>query len=91
MPLSSLSILLAFAFTSAPEFASSDYCSSDSCNNSGLFYLIEYDCSIVVPVQLACMLPMTFFLLENLLYLGVLIFIDQPNVQFYYHFSKRIF
>ena len=54
-------ILFDSAVASASAFTYSDYCTSASCNESGLFFLLEADCSILVPVKLACMSSMTFY------------------------------
>ena len=60
MSLSSPLILFASAVTSASAFSSSAPCSSDYCKKSGLYFLPEAECLIVVPVKLSCMSSMTF-------------------------------
>ena len=84
------SILFASAFTLASSLASSGSCYSSSCNKSGLFFFPESDCSIELPVKLACMPSTTGVLLKNHRYLGILIASDQPNVQLYDYLSKNI-
>ena len=81
------SILFSSKFTSSSSLVSSNYCRSASFNKYGLFLIPEVECSIVVTVRLAFMLSINFSF-KNILYPGVLISSNQPNVRFYYHLSK---